>query len=88
MRHPLLAARVIPPPSNGNPFDTEYSDTSFYYTAPSSPEDAIQRASAFVELQKGLSKDKILDRFLNGKRLLNESRLSYLILTEGPPTTE
>lgn len=86
LRHPPLAARVIPPLSNGSPFDTDYSNARFSYTAPTSPADAMRKASALLKLQKGVSKDEIMDRYLNGRRLLGDNRLSYLIFTENSPT--
>ncbi|KAG8948423.1 hypothetical protein FRC04_009793 [Tulasnella sp. 424] len=88
LRHPLLAARVIPPPSSGSPFETDYSSARFSYAAPTSPTDAIRKASALLEFQKGVSKDEIFDRYLNGKRLLGDNRLCYLIFTENSPRTE
>ncbi|KAG8948407.1 hypothetical protein FRC04_009777 [Tulasnella sp. 424] len=60
----------------------------FSYTAPTSPADAIRKASALLKLQKDVSRDEIMDRYLNGRRLLGDNRLSYLIFTENSPTTE
>ncbi|KAG8948424.1 hypothetical protein FRC04_009794 [Tulasnella sp. 424] len=88
LRHPPIAARVIPPPSSGSPFETDYTNARFSYAAPTSPIDAMRKASALLELQKGVSRGEIFDRYLNGRRLLGENRLCYLIFTENSPSTE
>ncbi|KAG8909204.1 hypothetical protein FRC01_007079, partial [Tulasnella sp. 417] len=82
LRHPPLSSRVIPPPSNGSPFHTDYSGARFSYTAPASPAEVIRKAEALLQLQKNVSRDELFDRHLNGKRILSENRLSYLIVTE------
>ncbi|KAG8931902.1 hypothetical protein FRC01_000591, partial [Tulasnella sp. 417] len=82
LRHPPLAARVIPPPSAASPFDTDYSQVKFSYTAPSSPAEALTKASALLHLRKDLSKDELIHQYLNGDRILGDDKLSCLILSE------
>ncbi|KAG9050979.1 hypothetical protein FS837_000643 [Tulasnella sp. UAMH 9824] len=82
LRHPPLAARVIPPPSAPSPFSTDYSQAKFSYTAPTSPAEALSKASALLELHKDLSKDELIDQYLNGDRILGDDKLSCLILSE------
>lgn len=88
LRHPSLSARVIPPPSNGSPFRTDYSAAKFSYTAPASPADAIRKASTLVKFQRDVPRDGVFDTYLNGKRILGENRLSYMIFTENPSDTD
>ncbi|KAG9043517.1 hypothetical protein FS837_009465 [Tulasnella sp. UAMH 9824] len=88
LRHPSLSARVIPPPSNGSPFRTDYSAARFSYAAPASPADAIRKAGTLVKFQRDVPRDGVLDTYLNGKRILGENRLSYLIFTENPSDTD
>ncbi|KAG8918262.1 hypothetical protein FRC01_001956 [Tulasnella sp. 417] len=52
------------------------------YTAPASPAEVLQKAETLLKFQKNVSRDELFDRFLNGKRVLGENRLSYLIVTE------
>lgn len=82
LRHPPLAARVIPPPSSSSPFDTDYSQVKFSYTAPASVSDAFNKASALLDLRKDVSKDELIDQYLNGDRILSDNKLSCLILSE------
>ncbi|KIO24779.1 hypothetical protein M407DRAFT_212016 [Tulasnella calospora MUT 4182] len=82
LRHPPLAARVIPPPSAASPFGTDYSQAKFSYTAPASPAEALSQASANLELRKDQSKDELIDQYLNGDRILGDDKLSCLILSE------
>ncbi|KAG9018752.1 hypothetical protein FRB90_010059 [Tulasnella sp. 427] len=82
LRHPPLAATVIPPPASTSPFETDYSQVNFTYTAPTSPSDALHRASALLHLYKDASKDELIHRYLNGDRTLGDHKLACLILSE------
>ncbi|KAJ8084481.1 hypothetical protein PM082_003251 [Marasmius tenuissimus] len=75
LRHPLLASSVRM---------NDYDDVSFVYETPSSPEDALKKANDNLEF-KSLTKDALLDSYLNGPRTLSSERSSYLILSTSHP---
>ncbi|EIW87020.1 hypothetical protein CONPUDRAFT_116008 [Coniophora puteana RWD-64-598 SS2] len=73
LRHPALASRV---------HMHSYDDIRFVLTPPRCPEDALERASASLEYKHGVSKDAVIDEYLNGPRTLSNERLSYLIVSQ------
>ncbi|KAF9270635.1 hypothetical protein L218DRAFT_889237 [Marasmius fiardii PR-910] len=75
MRHPLLASGVKM---------AEYDDIKFVYETPSTTEDALKKANENLEY-KFLSKDELLNSYLNGPRTLSSERSSYLILSQASP---
>ncbi|KAG7099636.1 hypothetical protein E1B28_001462 [Marasmius oreades] len=72
MRHPLLASGVKM---------TDYNDVKFVYETPSTKEDALKKANENLEYQF-LSKEELLNSYLNGPRTLSSERSSYLILSQ------
>jgi hypothetical protein len=77
IRHPLLSSKVQM---------HDYNDVRFVYSAPASPEGALQGAESNMEY-KSSTKDELIDEYLNGSRTLSNDRLSYLILSR-PEQTE
>ncbi|PPR02704.1 hypothetical protein CVT26_009807 [Gymnopilus dilepis] len=76
LRHPLLASAVRM---------KDYSDIAFLYCAPSSPAEALRSADLCLEY-KALSKNDLIDSYLNGPRTLSNDRLSYLIVSSDDPS--
>ncbi|KAG6334541.1 hypothetical protein ID866_4557 [Astraeus odoratus] len=83
IRHPLLASSVTM---------HSYDDVRFIYAPPSSPQDALANADRNLEY-KSVTKDELIDAYLNGERTLSDERLSYLVVSTGtaplptPPLT-
>ncbi|KAG9019427.1 hypothetical protein FRB90_002579 [Tulasnella sp. 427] len=82
LRHPQLAQRVIPPQSNGSPFETDYSTARLSFTAPNSPADVLRKAASLVTFETDTSMEELVDRHLNGKRLLSETQLTRCIFSQ------
>ncbi|KAI6047920.1 hypothetical protein EDC04DRAFT_2620572 [Pisolithus marmoratus] len=56
-----------------------YEDVRFVYTPPLTPQDAVDDADNNLEY-KSVTKDELIDGYLNGERTLSNQRLSYLII--------
>ncbi|KAG9019428.1 hypothetical protein FRB90_002580 [Tulasnella sp. 427] len=82
LRHPQLAQRVIPPQSNGSPFETDYSAAKLFFAAPNSPTDVLRKAASLVTFETDASMEELADRYLNGKRLLSETQLTRCIFSQ------
>lgn len=83
VRHPLLACTVTM---------HSYEDVRFVYTPPLTFQDVLTDADRNLEY-KSVTKDQLIDDYLNGKRTLSNQRLSYLVVSNGatglptPPLT-
>lgn len=76
LRHPPLAATLRMEPG-------AYDSARFVYAPPRSVADALKRSEAAMEFCE-LSKDALLDRFLNGPRTLGPDRLAFLFVASEP----
>ncbi|KDQ63272.1 hypothetical protein JAAARDRAFT_53497 [Jaapia argillacea MUCL 33604] len=71
LRHPLISSRVEM---------KDYDDVRYIYVPPASPDDALLDASDNMDCNSQ-TKDELIEAFLNGPRLLSDSRLSYLVIS-------
>ncbi|KAF9074846.1 hypothetical protein BDP27DRAFT_1380944 [Rhodocollybia butyracea] len=78
LKHPLLASAVEM---------RNYEDIRFVFKPYTSPESALQDSNNNFEYRTG-TKDELLHSYLNGARILSANRLSYLIVSQEPQSTD
>ncbi|KAF7309740.1 hypothetical protein MIND_00345800 [Mycena indigotica] len=76
LRHSLMASRVEMKPG-------AYDDAHFTYIPPSSPNEAIQEASASVRVRNGVPGSALVEEFLNGPARLGANCLARLEVGRG-----